>query len=53
MCFPGDKLRLQWAEKELMGYHMMWKPSYNLDVKDVPPPSLIKSMVVMVACGVG
>src|SRR4051794_28997252 len=22
----GDKLRLQWAEKELMGYHMMWKP---------------------------
>jgi TolA-binding protein len=36
----GDKLRLQWAEKELMAYHMTWKPSYNLDVKDVPPPTL-------------
>ena len=36
----GDKQRLQWAEKELMAYHVMWKPSYNLDVKDVPPPSL-------------
>jgi tetratricopeptide (TPR) repeat protein len=36
----GDKLRLQWTEKELMAYHMMWKPSYNLDVKDVPPPTL-------------
>jgi hypothetical protein len=36
----GDKQRLQWAEKELMAYHMMWKPSYNLDVKDVPPPTL-------------
>ena len=23
-----------------MGYHLMWKPSYNLDVKDVPPPTL-------------
>jgi hypothetical protein len=36
----GDKQRLAWAERELMAYHMMWKPSYNLDVKDVPPPSL-------------
>jgi tetratricopeptide (TPR) repeat protein len=36
----GDKIRLQWAERELMGYHIMWKPSYNLDVKDVPPPTL-------------
>ena len=36
----GDKQRSQWIEKELMGYHLMWKPSYNLDVKDVPPPSL-------------
>src|SRR5829696_8055441 len=36
----GDKQRLQWAEKELMAYHMTWKPSYNLDVKDVPPPTL-------------
>lgn len=23
-----------------MAYHLMWKPSYNLDVKDVPPPTL-------------
>jgi tetratricopeptide (TPR) repeat protein len=36
----GDKQRLQWAERELMAYHMLWKPSYNLDVKDVPPPTL-------------
>ena len=36
----GDKQRLQWAERELMAYHLTWKPSYNLDVKDVPPPSL-------------
>jgi hypothetical protein len=36
----GDKQRLQWAERELLAYHMTWKPSYNLDVKDVPPPTL-------------
>ena len=36
----GDKQRLSWAERELMAFHMMWKPSYNLDVRDVPPPSL-------------
>lgn len=36
----GDKQRLAWVERELMAFHMMWKPSYNLDVKDVPPPSL-------------
>ncbi len=36
----GDKQRSQWTEKELMGYHLLWKPSYNLDVKDVPPPGL-------------
>ncbi|HEY1191956.1 MAG TPA: tetratricopeptide repeat protein [Gemmata sp.] len=36
----GDKQRLMWAERELMAYHLMWKPSYNLDVKDVPPPTL-------------
>ena len=36
----GDKQRSQWTERELMGYHMLWKPSYNLDVKDVPPPTL-------------
>jgi tetratricopeptide (TPR) repeat protein len=36
----GDKQRAQWVEQELMTYHLMWKPSYNLDVKDVPPPGL-------------
>jgi TolA-binding protein len=36
----GDKQRLQWAEQELMAYHLIWRPSYNLDVKDVPPPGL-------------
>lgn len=36
----GDKQRLMWAERELMAYHLLWKPSYNLDVKDVPPPTL-------------
>ena len=36
----GDKQRLQWTEQELMGFHLLWKPSYNLDVKDVPPPTL-------------
>ncbi len=36
----GDKQRVQWVEQELMGYHMLFKASYNLDVKDVPPPSL-------------
>jgi tetratricopeptide (TPR) repeat protein len=36
----GDKQRSQWVEKELMNYHLLWKPSYNLDVKDVPPTNL-------------
>ena len=36
----GDKQRQQWAERELLAYHLIWKPSYNLDVKDVPPPTL-------------
>ena len=36
----GDKLRVKWAEEELMGFHLLAKPSYNLDVQDVPPPSL-------------
>jgi hypothetical protein len=36
----GDKQRSLWIEKELMSFHLQWKPSYNLDVKDVPPPNL-------------
>jgi TolA-binding protein len=37
----GDKKRLDWAQQELMAYHLMFKPSYNLDVKDVPPADLV------------
>ncbi|HXD89028.1 MAG TPA: hypothetical protein VN641_21230 [Urbifossiella sp.] len=36
----GDKQRIRWVEDELMGFHLLHKPSYNLDVQDVPPPSL-------------
>jgi hypothetical protein len=36
----GDKRRTQWVEQEIHGYHLLFKPSYNLDVQDVPPPSL-------------
>ena len=36
----GDKQRIKWVEDELMGFHLLHKPSYNLDVQDVPPPSL-------------
>ena len=35
-----DKHRAKWVEEELMGFHLLHKPSYNLDVQDVPPPSL-------------
>jgi len=42
----GDKQRTTWAERELMAYHLTWKPSYNLDVKDVPPPTLQASVNV-------
>ena len=36
----SDKHRAKWVEEELMGFHLLHKPSYNLDVQDVPPPSL-------------
>jgi hypothetical protein len=36
----GDKQRTDWTEQELMAFHLMHKPSYNLDVSDVPPPTL-------------
>ncbi|HEY3789441.1 MAG TPA: hypothetical protein VGL71_11330 [Urbifossiella sp.] len=36
----GDKQRSRWVEDELIGFHLLHKPSYNLDVLDVPPPSL-------------
>src|SRR5262249_52894220 len=31
----GDKQRIKWVEEELMGFHLLHKPSYNLDVQDV------------------
>jgi hypothetical protein len=36
----GDKLRAQWVEEELKTFHLMTKPSYRLDLHDVPPASL-------------
>jgi hypothetical protein len=36
----GDKQRLEWAEQELMAFHLTFKPSYNLDVQDAFPPTL-------------
>jgi hypothetical protein len=36
----GDRRRAEWAEDELKAYHLTWKPSYRLDILDVPPPSL-------------
>ena len=32
------------VEQELVGFHLLFKPSYNLDVKDVPPPTLEASV---------
>jgi hypothetical protein len=36
----GDTERLRWAEEELKQFHLMNKPSYNLDVEDVPAANL-------------
>ncbi len=36
----GDKERAKWVEEELKGFHLLGKPSYRLDVQDVPPPTL-------------
>jgi hypothetical protein len=36
----ADRQRSQWTEQELMGYHLLFKPSYNLEVRDVPPATL-------------
>ena len=36
----GDLERAKWAEDELKSYHMAWKPSYRLDIQDVPPATL-------------
>jgi hypothetical protein len=36
----GDKERARWVEDELKEFHLMNKPSYRLDIADVPPASL-------------
>jgi tetratricopeptide (TPR) repeat protein len=36
----GDTERAKWAEDELKSYHLMAKPSYRLDIADVPPATL-------------
>lgn len=36
----GDRERARWVEEELKSYHLMTKPSYRLDIADVPPPTL-------------
>jgi tetratricopeptide (TPR) repeat protein len=35
-----DKERAKWAEEELKAHHLAWKPSYRLDILDVPPANL-------------
>ena len=32
----GDRERAKWVEDELKAYHLAWKPSYRLDILDVP-----------------
>lgn len=36
----GDRERAKWAEEELKAHHLAWKPSYRLDIQDVPPATL-------------
>lgn len=36
----GDRERAKWVEEELKGFHLLGKPSYRLDVQDVPPATL-------------
>ncbi len=36
----GDRQRAQWVEDELKAYHLTAKPSYRLDILDVPPATL-------------
>jgi hypothetical protein len=37
----GDNERLKWAEDELKQFHLMNKPSYRLDIDDVPGADLV------------
>lgn len=36
----GDRERAKWVEEELKAYHLSPKPSYRLDIQDVPPATL-------------
>lgn len=36
----GDRERAKWVEEELKTFHLMTKPSYRLDIADVPPSHL-------------
>ena len=36
----GDRERAKWVEDELKAYHLAWKPSYRLDILDVPAANL-------------
>jgi tetratricopeptide (TPR) repeat protein len=36
----GDRERAKWVEDELKSYHLVAKPSYRLDILDVPPATL-------------
>ena len=36
----GDRERAKWVEDELKTFHLAWKPSYRLDILDVPPAGL-------------
>ncbi|MFO0847485.1 MAG: hypothetical protein U0871_02835 [Gemmataceae bacterium] len=37
----GDRERAKWAEDELKAFHLVWKPSYRLDILDVPSEKLV------------
>jgi hypothetical protein len=37
----NDIEKAKWVEEELKSYHRIMKYSYRLDVKDVPPPTLV------------
>ncbi|MCZ2342142.1 MAG: hypothetical protein LC104_10165 [Bacteroidales bacterium] len=36
----GDRERAKWVEEELKAFHLINKPSYRLDIQDVPGPNL-------------
>ena len=36
----GDRERAKWVEEEIKAFHLTSKPSYRLDIQDVPPKDL-------------